>query len=181
MADFEDPELIGRFLSSGTEESFADLFAALYPQVLRYFSFRGFANELAEELAQDVLVTVFRKASTLRDRNLFRPWLFKVAQNTMRQHLRRTQNDPHLRPLAETAALEMEGAHHFRENDGFLAMISILSPDERQVMILRYIDDLSYEEIAGVLNIPLGTVKWKIFDSKSRICASLRQNQPEHV
>src|SRR5277367_2820870 len=122
--------LIDAFLSSGSEQSFSDLFAALYPQILRYFSFRGFTNEIAEEMAQDVLVTVFRKGSTVRDRTLFRPWLFKVAQNTMRQHLRRTQNDPNLRSLDDTAALEKECAGQIPENDGFLDMISILNRSE---------------------------------------------------
>ena len=176
MADSTEPELIDRFLSNATEQSFAALFPVLYPQVLRYFSFRGFAKEIAEEMAQDVLVTVFRKSSTVRDRGLFRPWLFKVAQNTMRQYLRRTHNNPHLRSLEEASAMETEAAVPLSENDGFLEMISVLNPEERQVMILRYIDDLSYEEIASVLNLAMGTVKWKIFDSKARICASLRQN-----
>jgi RNA polymerase sigma-70 factor, ECF subfamily len=184
MADFKalmEIELIDRFLSTGTEQAFSELFPVVYPQVVRYFSFRGFLNDLAEEMAQDVMVAVFRKASTLRDRGLFRPWMFKVAQNVMRQHLRRTQNDPGLRPLEEAAIREQEPSRYFLENDGFLDMISVLSEDERQVMTLRYIDDLSYEEIANVLNIPLGTVKWKIFDSKSRVCAHLRQSQPEHA
>jgi RNA polymerase sigma-70 factor (ECF subfamily) len=176
-----ETELIGRFLSNGSEQCFSDLFAVLYPQILRYFSFRGFANEVAEEMAQDVLVAVFRKGSTVRDPQLFRPWLFKVAQNTMRQHLRRRQKDPNLRSLEEAGRLERESAAYLRENEGFLDMISVLSEDERQVMTLRYIDDLSYEEIARVLDLPMGTVKWKIFDSKARICAHLRQNQPEHA
>jgi RNA polymerase sigma-70 factor (ECF subfamily) len=184
MADLKsasEMDLIDCFLTHGTEQAFSDLFAVLYPQAVRYFSFRGFANELAEEMAQDVLVTVYRKGSTIRDRTLFRPWLFKVAQNTMRQHLRRTQHDPSLRSLEETSVLETESVTVLPENDGFLDMISVLAEDERQVMILRYIDDLSYEEIASVLDLPMGTVKWKIFNSKSRICASLRQSQPEHA
>jgi RNA polymerase sigma-70 factor (ECF subfamily) len=184
MADLRtssEHDLIDRFLSEGTEQSFDALFPVLYPQVVRYFSFRGFSNELAEEMAQDVLVAVYRKGSGLRDRGLFRPWLFKIAQNTMRQHWRRTQNDPNLKSLEEVAVRDRSSAGHLTQNDGFLEMIRVLSEDERQVMTLRYIDDLSYEEIASVLNIPMGTVKWKIFNSKSRICASLRQNQPEHV
>ncbi len=173
-------ETVDRFLSAPTEESFSGLFQAVYPQVVRYFSFRGFARELSEEMAQDVMVAVYRKSSTIRDRGLFRPWLFKVAQNTMRQHLRRTQNDPRLQPL-EDAVREREAPGPVHAHHGFLDMISILSEDERQVMTLRYIDDLSYDEIAQVLGIPMGTVKWKIFDSKSRICAHLRQRQPEPV
>jgi len=182
MADFRGPsehDLIDCFLTTRTEQAFSDLFAVFYPQIVRYFSFRGFMNELAEEMAQDVLVAVFRKGSTIRDRSLFRPWLFKVAQNTMRQHLRRSRNDPNLRSLEDTALLEK--VDKLPENDGFLDMISVLSEDERQVMILRYIDGLSYDEIASVLDLPMGTVKWKIFNGKSRIGAHLRQNQPEHA
>jgi RNA polymerase sigma-70 factor, ECF subfamily len=169
-------ELVDCFLSTQTERSFSELFTIIYPQIVRYFSFRCFSNDLSEEMAQDVMMAVFRKASAIRDRSLFRPWLFKVAQNTMRQHLRRTQHDPCLRPLEEAAVHKQE---FYRRDDGFLAMISVLREDERHVMTLRYIDDLTYEEIASVLNVPLGTVKWKIFDSKSRICAHLRQEQPE--
>jgi RNA polymerase sigma-70 factor (ECF subfamily) len=174
-------ELVDRFLSTGTEASFADLFPVVYPQIVRYFSFRGFPNELSEEMAQDVMVAVFRKASSLRDRALFRPWLFKVAQNTMRQHLRRVQNDPNLRPLEDPSVRDREAANQIPQNEGFLDLIRILNEDERQVMILRYIEDLGYEEISAVLGIPLGTVKWKIFDSKSRICAHIRQHQMEHA
>jgi RNA polymerase sigma-70 factor, ECF subfamily len=184
MADFKgltEIELVDRFLSTGTEQSFSELFLAIYPQVVRYFAFRGFSNDLSEEMAQDVMVAVFRKASGLRDRSLFRTWLFKVAQNTMRQHLRKTQNDPNLRSLDEAPVREHEASNPLPGNHGFLDLISVLSEDERNVMTLRYIEDLSYEEIAAVLKIPLGTVKWKIFDSKSRICAYLRQNQPEHA
>jgi RNA polymerase sigma-70 factor (ECF subfamily) len=184
MADTKGPaesEAVDRFLSSGTEQAFSDLFAIVYPQIMRYFSFRGFTNELSEEMAQDVMVAVFRKAANLRDRGLFRTWLFKVAHNTMRQHLRRTQNALDLRPLEDAAVREREPSGTILENAGFLDMISVLSADERQLMTLRYIDDLSYEEIASVLGLPMGTVKWKIFDSKSRICAHLRQSQPEHV
>ena len=174
-------ELVDRFLSHGTEQAFSELFLAIYPQVLRYFAFRGFSADLSEEMAQDVMVAVFRKASAIRDRSLFRAWLFKVAQNTMRQHLRKSQNGLNLRSLEENSIREHECSTPSCGNDGFLDLISVLTEDERQVMTLRYIDDLTYEEIAAVLKIPLGTVKWKIFDSKSRICAHLRQNQPEHA
>jgi RNA polymerase sigma-70 factor (ECF subfamily) len=184
MADSRGPaesDAVDHFLSSGTEQAFSELFAIVYPQVLRYFSFRGFANELAEEMAQDVMVAVYRKAATLRERGLFRAWLFKVARNTMRQHLRRARNDLNLLPLEEVAAREREASGTILEHAGFLDMISVLGIGERHVMSLRYIDGLSYEEIATVLEIPLGTVKWKIFDSKSRICSHLRQPVPEHA
>jgi RNA polymerase sigma-70 factor (ECF subfamily) len=174
MAGTREPaetRAIDRFLSSRTDESFSGLFHIVYPRMRRYLLFRGFTVEISEELAQDVLLTVYRKAATIRDQALFHPWLFKVAQNVLRQHLRSIKNDPGCEPLVEVAV-------HGRvlENEGFLDLIRVLPEDERQVMMLRYIDELNYDEIASVLDMPIGTVKWKIFDSKARIQAHLRQH-----
>lgn len=173
MAEIEDcaeSRTVQQFLRERTEDSFSPVFQLIYPQMRRYFLVRGFACEIAEELAQDVLVSVYRKASTVRDLALFRPWLFKVAQNTLRQHLRRTRHAPEIKPIEEAAVAERT-----LENAGFLDLISLLPEDQQQVMRLRYIEELTYEEIAAVLDLPLGTVKWKIFDSKSRIQAHARQ------
>ena len=51
--------------------------------------------------------------------------------------------------------------------------MQMLEPDERQIMMLRYCEELCYREIATALGIPLGTVKWKIFIAKERLCTEL--------
>ena len=174
--DLTESRAVELFLPQRTENSFAELFRLAYPQMRRYFLMRGFSAEVSEELAQDVMVWVYRKVATVRDLSLFRAWLFKVAQNTLRQYLRKIQNDPGCQPIED-------GPGHERvlENAGFLNVIGVLAEDERRIIVMRYIDDLSYEEIAAVLNIPLGTVKWKIFDSKARIQASMQPRTAEHV
>ena len=51
-------------------------------------------------------------------------------------------------------------------------MIGVLGNEEKHLMMLRYIEELSYGEIAETMGLPMGTVKWKLFDCKSRICAA---------
>src|SRR6266699_2696757 len=74
-----------RFLQSPCEESFAELFKTFTPQLVAFFRARG-CQLPAEDLAQEVMLTVYRKAEQVRDRTLFRAWLFRIARNTLCRH-----------------------------------------------------------------------------------------------
>src|SRR5580698_9539963 len=75
--------VIERFLVSPGEESFADLFRIFTPQLVAFFRSRGCEVVLSEDLTQEVMLTVYRKAGQVRDRSLFRAWLFKIARNAL--------------------------------------------------------------------------------------------------
>jgi hypothetical protein len=75
--------VIERFLESPNEESFADLFRVFTPQLVAFFRSRGCELALSEDLTQEVMLTVYRKAAQVRDRSLFRAWLFKIARNAL--------------------------------------------------------------------------------------------------
>ena len=117
-------------------------------------------------------MVVYRKSEALRDSASFRAWLFTIAHNAMRQHLRRVQNAPLLLPLDWATG---RSAGKTQEHEGFLEMIGVLGNEEKHLMMLRYIEELSYGEIAETMGLPMGTVKWKLFDCKSRICAALKR------
>src|SRR3984957_13866943 len=72
-----------RFLVSPNEESFADLFRVFTPQLVAFFRSRGCEPALSEDLTQEVMLTVYRKAAQIRDRSLFRAWLFKIARHAL--------------------------------------------------------------------------------------------------
>src|ERR1700688_1660293 len=73
------------FLDAPNEESFAELFKAFTPQLVAFFRARG-CQTMAEDLAQEVMLTVYRKADQVRDRTLFRAWMFKIARNALCRH-----------------------------------------------------------------------------------------------
>src|ERR1700740_1522997 len=91
----QECEIAERFLEQADDESFNAVFRVFSPQLVAFFRRRGHEKGIAEDLAQEVMFTVYRKAGQLRDRKLFRAWLFKVARNTASRHFaQRTREVP---------------------------------------------------------------------------------------
>lgn len=164
-----DQSVAERFLAAPSNETFRDLFRVFCPRLLRYFQARGCDAGLAEELTQDVLLTVYRRHGSLRDPLLFRPWLIKIARNALLAWARAGRRRPptvELNRLPEDAVAvhpEVLAAHRFNQ------WMSCLDEAERQAMLLRFVDELEYHEIAEVLGIPTGTVQWRVFRAKRKI------------
>ena len=169
---FTEQEAAGEFLANGSDESFRALFEALYPKLVRYFVVRACWNwRLLKELAQDVLMTTYQRADSLRQKECFFGWLFRVAGNRHLQYLRQRKRK------IETVGLTPHSIRGFKRADSsaiesqsdFQRWMELLEPTEREIMMLRYAEELGYQEIAARLNLPLGTVKWKIFSAKERL------------
>jgi RNA polymerase sigma-70 factor, ECF subfamily len=170
-----EQEAVGAFLRNASEESFRALFQALYPKLVRYFLVREVELQAAEECAQDVLMTIYQHVGSLRQKECFFGWLFKVAGNLHLQYLRQRKRK------IETVGLTPNLVRGFKRSDSsvmerqseFRHWMDLLEPAERQIMMLRYSEELGYQEIATALGIPLGTVKWKIFNAKERLSTEL--------
>lgn len=164
-----------QFLNEPNEVSFAALFKVFAPQLMAFFRARSHEPALAEDLTQEVMFTVYRKASQIRDRTLFRAWLFKVAQNALRRHYGRRTREVETVDLADVAS-RLEAANQsapgtvafeFRDWMGFL------DAGEREVMILRFVEQWEYHEIAAARATPIGTIQWRIFNSKKKLAEHL--------
>jgi RNA polymerase sigma-70 factor, ECF subfamily len=169
----EEKQAIELFLKHGNEESFGVLFEYVYPKVYRYFVLRGLESAIAEELSQNVLLTVYREATKLQNDKPFLGWLFKVARNEMLQHFRRTQGATRRSSLEPLEAALYLIAPDVSFESGFAEQVSQLEQPERDLLTLLYVEGLSYEELATALELPLGTVKWRIFNAKKKLAASL--------
>jgi RNA polymerase sigma-70 factor, ECF subfamily len=169
-------EAVERFVCQGTEETFRSLFDALYKRLFRYFLLRGTSIEGGEELAQDVLFAVYRQVRALRDPKSFYGWLFRIARNCLLQYRDKQQRD--LSTVPFEAVEDMAGPNNSEEclqvRMELDACFLMMASDERQIMLLRYVEGLSYTEIATALDMPLGTVKWKIFHVRSKCAAMVR-------
>ena len=87
MKNLQDCEVAERFSAEqADDDSFNAVFRVFSPQLVAYFRRRGHETGVAEDLAQEVMLTVYRKAGQLRDHKLFRAWLFKVAHNAACRH-----------------------------------------------------------------------------------------------
>src|ERR1700680_4798798 len=99
------------FLEAPNEDSFADLFNIFSPQLVAFFRARNCELALAEDLAQEVMLIVYRKAEQIRDRTLFRAWLFKIARNALCRHYRKRTREVETVDLADVTDYLVAGSH----------------------------------------------------------------------
>ena len=172
----EDKPVIEHFLATKTDEAFCALFEIVCVRVQRYFRFRGLDVATAEELTQNVMLKVYRQAGELRAPEHFFGWLFAIARNEMISYWRGAQC------RVETVALDSLPAEltqfPVEESDLFsnlrlVGWLKELEPAERDLILLRFVEGLSYEELAEALTLPLGTVKWRIFNARKKIARIL--------
>jgi RNA polymerase sigma factor (sigma-70 family) len=161
-------DAIGGFLRNPTEETFVSVFRKLYVPLCRYFIVRGLDTSTAEELVQDVLLTVYRRSRDLRNQACFTGWLFQVARNSLLQHARK-----HHAILETFTGREAATRLQIPEESDLFDWMQSLDEDEREICLMRYLDNLDYQSIADALQLPMGTVKWKLHQIKKKIAARL--------
>lgn len=165
MSD-EPAALLLRVVGTRDREAFKALFLALAPRVKTYLIRMGAAPALAEELAQETFLAVWRRADQYRpDRGSAAGWIFTIARNLRIDAIRRDRSamaydlavvepETPVTPEAEWSTLEREG--RLRE------AVRALPKDQVQVIELSFFADKAHAEIARDLALPLGTVKSRL-------------------
>ena len=147
--------------------------------------------DLVPDIAQETFIRAYRAIPQFRGDSAFYTWLYRIAVNTAKKALVELKRDPLLSETSltsrddddETSRVENELSDG-ETPDAVLASkeiaaavnaaIEALSDDLRQAITLREIEGLSYEEIAEVMNCPIGTVRSRIFRAREAIAARLR-------
>ena len=172
----EDRQVIEHFLATKSEEAFSALFKAVGVRVHRYLLLHDLDRATAEELTQNVLFKVYSRAGELRNSDAFYGWLFAIVRNEMISYWRTRK------ARIETVNLESLSEHHISnlvaEHDGASSLrlvewLEALSSDDRDLVMLRFVEGLSYEELSIAFDIPLGTVKWRIFNARKKILQAM--------
>jgi RNA polymerase sigma-70 factor (ECF subfamily) len=164
-----------RFLDEQSDESFTGVYKLFSPRLVAFYRARNCDPGLSEDLAQQVMLTVHRKADQVRDRALFRAWLFRIAHNALCRHYGQQAREVEtlyvedsVDRLAGVSAGPGPPAFEFMHWMGFL------NPREREVMTLRFIEQWEYHEIAAAKDMPIGTVQWIVFNAKKKLAPRLR-------
>lgn len=148
-------------------DAYAELFAYYAPRVKSYVLRLGADNALAEEIAQDVMVTVWRKANLFdRAQASVSTWIFRIARNRRIDLFRRSKR-PDLDPEEEMilpSGVEAPDARIEVMEIETRVRAAMADLPEEQVLLLRlaFYEGLSHSEIAAKLGAPLGTVKSRI-------------------
>jgi RNA polymerase sigma-70 factor (ECF subfamily) len=182
-----DSSLVERCLS-GDETAWEDLVRAHTRRV--YAVCYRFTNrdQEAQDLTQDVFLRVFKTLRSFRaGEGSFSVWLMRLTRNLLIDHYRRTKQErttdsieEQLPMLEETAALSArtDGLLAGREASELLqAGLERLSPELRETLILRDLEELEYREIAEVLGVPEGTVKSRLNRGRAELARILRKHK----
>jgi RNA polymerase sigma-70 factor (ECF subfamily) len=182
-----DAKLVERCLAAD-ETAWDDLVRAHTRRIYGLcYRFTGSATE-AQDLTQDVFLRVFRTLGSFRaDEGAFATWLSRLARNLLIDHYRRTRHERATDSLEEQlpvleehldAAARPERVLAGREASEILqAALQKLSPDLRETIILRDLQDMEYREIALVLKIPEGTVKSRLNRGRAELARLLRKHK----
>src|ERR1700677_1057212 len=167
------------FLECPSEASFCPLFRIFTPQLTSFFRARGCELGLSEDLAQEVMFTVYRKADQLRDRTLFRAWLFKIARSVLCRHYGKRSREVETIGLENLSERVLASSRRSAGTPAFefLDWIGFLDQREQEALRLRFIEEWEYHEIAEAQEIPIGTVQWRVFNAKKKLAPLLRPRQ----
>jgi RNA polymerase sigma-70 factor, ECF subfamily len=188
LIDSLDQPLVSRCLN-GDESAWEELVRQHTRQVYGLcFRFTNSAQE-AQDLTQDVFLRVFKTIKSFRStEGSFHTWLARVTRNLLIDHYRRTRQErvtdsieeqlPMLEQAGGAATARPDQALAGREASEILqATLQKLSPDLREAVILRDLQEMEYREIAQVLDIPEGTVKSRINRGRAELARLLRKQK----
>ncbi len=170
-------DMIHAIAARGDRGAFADLFGHFAPRVKSYMLRLGAEPQLAEELAQETLLTVWRKAAAF-DSAKAAPstWIFTIARNLRIDAARRGRrgepaDDPSDAPDAEPAPDQALAA--VQSERRVRQALGSLPSDQAEVVRLSFFSDKPHSEIAAELKLPLGTVKSRLRLAMRRLRESL--------
>lgn len=174
----DDRHLVERTLE-GSTDAYTDLYEQTAGDLYKIVRFLLGNAEDAKDVIQETYLQAYRNLYRFDQSREFRPWLTGIALRQIKAHRRRHWLQ--LRKSKKAAQSEKTQEEDFAgvltdrlSDDGLSKRINRLPYKLRQVVLLRYLNDYSQEEVAEILNIPLGTVKSRIHSALER----LRRSEP---
>ena len=179
-----EKELV-RAAAGGDESAFSEL-VRIYENKAYHLALRMVSNpEDAYDVAQDAFLAAWRGLPSFRGESGFSTWLYRLVSNAAIDHLRRTKHqrgnvsldDEELNLDApDDSPTPQEAAEENDLKQAVAAGLRELSDDHRTVLVMREVQELSYEEIAESLQLDLGTVKSRISRARTHLRKILLQS-----
>jgi len=184
-----DDELVRRYLA-GDADAFADLMGR-HQQRVYAVCLRILGNgEDAADAVQDAFLSALRKVSQFRGDALFTTWLHRVAVNACYDILRRRARQPMLHlaedpdgPAREEGPPVLDHADEVAGTRDAAAALALVPEEFRVALVLADVQDMAYEEIAKVLDVPIGTVKSRVHRGRLALAKAmgLDAREPGHL
>ncbi|MBF0532068.1 MAG: RNA polymerase sigma factor [Candidatus Omnitrophica bacterium] len=172
----EKSEATIRQAASGDITAFEEIYRTwsgyVYNVILRIVGYR----EDADEVTQEVFLTVYRQLKYFRFQSSFKTWVYRVAVNAALNRVKKTSKersqmvayDENLTPVAAEPEAEKRAQQEYLEQKA-KDILDKLNPDQRACVVLRNIEGLSYQEIAAALKININTVRTRLLRARETL------------
>src|SRR3954447_22193158 len=165
MAHPVDPRLAQQ-LRRGDAEAGRRFVRDFYPGIYRYLLHLTGCRETAEDLTQETFVQAWRSLETLQDGGRLRPWLYRIAHREFLQALR---SQPPVASLEEVSGGSEPRARDETKAVELRAILAGLPIEEREMVVLHYLEGYNSEEIARIMGVPAGTVRYRLSEARARL------------
>lgn len=146
---------------AGSEAAFATLLQEYDTATRRYLT--ALVGDDADDIQQELWIAVHRRLGELADPGAFRAWLFRAARHRAIDWLRKLKRERELFVDLDAEAMSIEQLpENGWDQEALTKAVARLPPIHREVVVLRYLNDLSYGEIALATGIPIGTVRSRL-------------------
>jgi len=185
----DEEQLLIKKVLSGEKGAFEDLMVKYNKRIYNYVYRMVRNEETAVELTQDFFLKIYNVLSMYNFKYKFSTWAYRICYNLVVDHIRKNSN------LIDSLESDHISEKRMVESDNYVKENHIAKLENEQVseylwkivdcipvkykelIILRYIDDLKYEEIAKIVGIPVGTVKNRIFKAKKMLKKEMENNE----
>ena len=175
-AGLPDDELIRR-IKQQDREAFADLYQRHHRPLMAYIGRLVGDPAVAEELFQELFLAVWQTAGRFRGHSSVRTWLYRIAYNQAVSWLRKKRpllwDEPPPALAASAEPLPELRASQAIQREQIQSALEYLTPDHRAVVELTFYHQMSYREIAEIMNCPVGTVKSRMSYARRQMAAVL--------
>ncbi len=177
----EDIELVQKALK-GEKEAFEMIIQKYQSPLVNYVGRMVKENELARDISQEVFIKAYSSLHSFRQEYKFKTWLFKIASNSVIDYWRKKKINafsidqqynldgdsvPFQIPSTNRSMDKTVELHEVRER--IEELLDKLPPSLKELFVWRHINDLSYEEMAEIKGIPVGTIKNRVFQGKEML------------
>lgn len=154
---------------TGDDDAYRELVARFSPR-LRYFLLKLSPRpDRAEDFAQETWVEVLRQLPRLKEAAAFTTWLYRIAHSKVMLDGRRRGREPAMTADVDCVPDKEDASFSPEEAAQIHAALDQLEPAHREVLVLRFIEDMSYEDISEIVDCPVGTVRSRIHYAKARL------------
>lgn len=183
IADYivADDRRLAALVLEGDDAAFEYLFDRYHESIRRLLVQRmGSANDV-DDLLQETFIKVYINLHRYDAAYTFGQWIYTIARNTFIDYVRRRQEDlpidERFAAPASNAPTPEESVINLQQRTQIEHYLERLAPRYRQLIVMRFFDEYSYEEIAAKLALPLGTVKTQIHRAREKMCKLITKGE----